>query len=146
MRVGTGGLIVGFALVLALAMPNARAEEVSVTLADALELAGSANPELQASLARAEAQTARAESVDSMKLPRLGLSMGWGYSNLPASVFANKLNAGQFTAEDFDISRLNDPSALSALNTALTLEVPIDVFGKIGGALNRELGYASVND
>jgi len=141
MRVGTGGLIVGFAMVLAAAVPSAEGEEVSVTLADALELAGSANPELQASLARAEAQAARAESVDSMKLPRLGLSMGWGYSNLPASVFANKLNAGQFTAEDFDVSRLNDPSALSALNTALTLEVPIDVFGKIGAATEGQSKY-----
>ena len=78
MRVGTGGLIVGLAMVLVAAVPSARAEEVPVTLAEALELAGSANPELQASLARAEAQAARAESVDSMKLPRLGLSAGLG--------------------------------------------------------------------
>lgn len=110
------------------------AEEVRVTLDEALALAGNANPELQASMARAEAQAARAESVDDMKWPRLGLSVGWSRSNLPASVFANKLNAGQFTAEDFDIGRLNDPSALSSLNTALTVEVPIDAFGKIGAA------------
>jgi outer membrane protein TolC len=141
MKRGTGALIVGLALALAASPASAGAEEVSITLADALQLAGSANPELQASLARAEAQAARAESVDSMKLPRLGLSVGWGYSNLPASVFASKLNAGQFTAEDFDISRLNDPSGLSSLNTALTLEVPIDVFGKIGAATEGQSKY-----
>jgi outer membrane protein TolC len=119
----------------------AGAEEVQVTLTEALELAGTANPGLQASRARAEAQAARADSVDSMKLPRLGLSMGWGYSNLPASVFANKLNAGKFTQEDFDIARLNDPSALASLNTALTVEVPIDVFGKIGAAAEGQTAY-----
>jgi outer membrane protein len=140
MRVRAG--VVATAVALALpAAPAVRGEEVSVTLAEALDLAGSANPELQASRARAEAQTARAESVDAMKWPRLGLSVGWSHSNLPASVFANKLNAGQFAAEDFDIARLNDPSALSSLNTALTLEVPIDVFGKIGAATDGQAAY-----
>jgi outer membrane protein len=132
------------ALAVTVALMGARValgEEVPVTLSEALDLAGAANPELQASRARAEAQAARAESVDSMKWPRLGLSVGWGYSNLPASVFANKLNAGQFTGEDFDIARLNDPNALSSLNTALTLEVPIDAFGKIGAATEGQSKY-----
>jgi outer membrane protein TolC len=120
---------------------GARAEEVSVTLAEALDLAGSANPELQASVARAEAQAARAEAADGMKWPRLALSTGWSGSNLPAQVFANKLNAGQFTPEDFDIAQLNDPSALWSLNTALSLEVPIDVFGKIGAAAEGQTAY-----
>ncbi len=138
MRVGAVAAALAVAL---LGGPVARGEEIRVTLAEALDLAGNANPALQASRARAEAQAARAESVDSMKWPRLGLSVGWGYSNLPASVFANKLNAGQFTAEDFDIARLNDPGALSSLNTALTLEVPIDVFGKIGAASEGQAAY-----
>jgi outer membrane protein TolC len=138
MRAGAVALAVTVAL---MGARVARAEEVPVTLSEALDLAGAANPELQASLARAEAQAARAESVDSMKWPRLGLSVGWSRSNLPASVFANKLNAGQFTGEDFDIARLNDPNALSSLNTALTLEVPIDAFGKIGAAAEGQAAY-----
>ena len=130
-RAGAVTLVTAMAL---LGGGSARAEEISVTLAEALDLAGSANPELQASVARAEAQAARAESVDSMKWPRLGLETGWSASNMPAMVFANKMNAGQFAPEDFDFARLNDPDALSSLNTALTLQVPIDVFGKIGAA------------
>jgi outer membrane protein len=130
-RAGAVALVTAMAL---LAGGSARGEEVSVTLAEALDLAGSANPELQASVARAEAQAARAESVDSMKWPRLGLETGWSASNMPAMVFANRMNAGQFAPEDFDFARLNDPDALSSLNTALTLQVPIDVFGKIGAA------------
>jgi len=57
--------------------PSARAEDVPVTLAEALALAGQANPELQAASARVDAQAARTESVRRMRRPRLGLSMGW---------------------------------------------------------------------
>jgi outer membrane protein len=137
MRAWGGIVILGFGLVLG--GSSSRAEERSVTLEEALVLAGQANPELQASVARAEAQAARAEAVDDMKWPRLALSSGWSSTNLPAAVFANKLNAGEFTAEDFEIGRLNDPGALSSLNTALTLEVPLDVFGKIGAAAEGQV-------
>ena len=72
----------------------AQAEDVPVTLAEALALADQANPELQAAAARVEAQVARTESVQRMKWPRLGLAMGWSRMDLPAGVFASKLNSG----------------------------------------------------
>ena len=46
-------------------------------------------------------------------------------------VFAEKLNAGAFTQDDFAIDRLNAPDALSHLTTTLATEVPVDVFGKV---------------
>jgi len=110
----------------------AQAEDVPLTLAEALALADKANPELQAAAARVEAQAARTESVQRMKWPRLGVSMGWSRMDMPAGVFANKLNSGEFTMADFDVARINDPSALNHLGTNLSLEVPIDVFGKVG--------------
>jgi outer membrane protein TolC len=110
----------------------ARGEDSPVTLAEALALAETANPELQAASARVDAQSARTESVRRMRRPRLGLAMGWSRMDMPAGVFANKLNAGQFTTADFDVARINDPGALSHLGTNLSLEVPIDVFGKVG--------------
>lgn len=116
-----------------------RAEDVPLTLAEALALAESRNPELQAAAARVEAQAARAESVRRARWPRLELAMAWSQTNLPAGVFANKLNAGQFEAEDFELTRLNDPAALAHLGTNLSLELPLDVFGKLGnraGALS----------
>src|SRR5512136_2816095 len=108
------------------------ADDVPVTLAEALALADQANPELQAAAARVEAQAARTESVRRMRWPRLGLTMAWSRMDLPAGVFANKLNAGQFTMADFDVARINDPGALNHLGTNLSLEMPIDVFGKVG--------------
>jgi outer membrane protein TolC len=76
-----------------------------------------------------------------MRRPRLGLSMAWSRMDLPAGVFANKLNAGQFTMADFDVARINDPGALSHLGTNLSLEVPIDVFRKVGNMASAMAAY-----
>jgi len=124
-------LVLGLAAAAGGAAP-ARAEDVPLTLHEALALAGQANPELLAAAARAEAQAARSESVRRMRWPRVGLAMSWSRMDLPASVFASKLNSGEFRAADFELASLNDPSALSHLGTSLSLELPIDVFGKLG--------------
>jgi outer membrane protein len=121
--------------------PSARAEDVPVTLAEALALAGQANPELQAASARVDAQAARTESVRRMRRPRLGLSMGWSRTDMPAGVFASKLNSGQFTTADFDVAKINDPGALNHLGTNLALELPIDVFGKVGNMATAMAAY-----
>jgi outer membrane protein TolC len=110
----------------------AGAEDVPVTLAEALALAEKANPELQAAAARVEAQAARTGSVQRMRWPRVGLTVGWSRMDLPAGVFASKLNSGVFTQADFDVATLNDPAALNHLGTNLSLEMPIDVFRKVG--------------
>ena len=67
--------------------------------------------------------------------------MGWSRMDLPAGVFANKLNSGEFTQSDFAISSLNDPSALNHLGTNLSLEAPIDVFGKVGTMASAMAAY-----
>jgi outer membrane protein TolC len=140
MKVTSAVLALGLALASG-ATPGARAEDVPVTLAEALALAGQANPDLQAAFARVDAQAARTESVRRMRRPRLGLSMGWSRMDLPAGVFANKLNAGQFTTADFDVARINEPGALNHLGTSLSLEVPIDVFGKVGNMASAMAAY-----
>ncbi len=123
------------------ATSRASAADVPVTLAEALALAGQANPELQAASARVDAQAARTESVRRTRRPRLDLSMGWSRTDLPAGVFANKLNAGQFTTVDLDVARINEPGALDHLGTSLSLEMPIDVFGKVGNMAAAMAAY-----
>jgi outer membrane protein TolC len=118
-------------------------DERPITLAEALARAVEQNPELQAAAARAEAQGARAESVRRTRWPRLAFSTAWSRTELPAGVFANKLNAGAFTAADFDPALLNDPAALSHLGTSLRLEAPIDLFGRIATAAGAEESYAA---
>jgi len=127
---------------------SACSEEVPLTLAEALALADRANPELLAATARVEAQAARTDAVRRSRWPRLALAMDWSRTDLPAGVFANKLNSGAFAAADFAIERLNDPSALSHLGTTLSLEVPIDVFGKVGAmadAMTAQGGAAAAS-
>jgi outer membrane protein len=140
MRVTSAVLALGLGASLGSALA-ASAEDVPVTLAEALALAEKGNPELQAAAARVDAQAARTESVRRTRWPRLGLGMAWSRTDLPAGVFANKLNSGEFTKADFDVASLNDPGALDHLGTSVSLEVPIDVFGKVGGMAGAMAAY-----
>jgi len=97
----------------------------------ALERARAQNRDLCALRERSKASATRAQAVSKQKVPRLGLEIGAQRTDNAAAVFANKLNAGQFEASDFDLSKLNSPSALSHLGSALYLEVPIDLFGRM---------------
>ena len=119
-------------LLLAALPALAHAEERPVTLAEALALADKANPELQAAALRIEAQRERTESVERARWPRATVQSTWARTDLPAAVFASKLNSGAFAAADFDPATLNDPAALSHLGTSALVEVPIDLFGKVG--------------
>jgi outer membrane protein len=140
MRVTSVVLVLGLGGAISGSGP-ALAEDVPVTLAEALALAEKSNPELQAAAARVEAQAARTESVRRMRWPRLGLTMSWSRMDLPAGVFASKLNSGEFTTADFDVAKINDPNALNHLGTTLSLEVPIDVFGKVGNMAGAMAAY-----
>jgi outer membrane protein TolC len=104
---------------------------VALSLAQALDLAQQHNPEILAERARTEAEAARAEAVKRTAWPRLSLTSGWSRGNTPALVFAQKLNAGDFTQDDFAVDRLNSPDALSHLTTTLVAEVPVDAFGSV---------------
>ena len=101
------------ATVCLLAAPNPAAwsqevsrEEVGVSLAEALELAGRANPEILAQQARAEAEVARLGAVERAVWPRLSLATGWSRTDTPALVFAQKMNAGELTQSDLAIEAL----------------------------------------
>jgi outer membrane protein TolC len=128
---------------LALAPPAARAQERPLSLDEALELAGERNPELGAAREQAQAEALRAEAVRGMTWPRVQLGSGWSRSDNPSMVFAQKLNAGRFSQDDFQIERLNRPDALSHLSTVLSVEAPLDVFGKVKTAA---LAQSAVGD
>jgi cobalt-zinc-cadmium efflux system outer membrane protein len=120
-----------------------RAEEViPLTLAEALDHAERQSPELAAARDRALAQAARADATGRGRWPRASLSGDWSRSDNPARVFAEKLNRGDFTAADFALERLNHPGSLSHLTTSATLEVPVDVFGKVGARAAGEQAVA----
>jgi outer membrane protein TolC len=103
----------------------------TLSLAEAIAFAEQSNPALAAARRRAAAADESALAAErGVTRPRLGWSSAWTAADTPASVFAQKLNAGLFTAEDFAIDSLNSPSAHSHLSNSLALEYPIDVFAK----------------
>jgi len=121
------------------------AEELTLSLAQALDLAAQRNPEILAQRARTEAEAVRAQVIERTNRPRLSLASGWSRTNTPSMVFAQKLNAGDFVQEDFAIDRLNSPEALSHLTTTLAAEMPLDVSGKVKAraAAQSSAGQAS---
>jgi outer membrane protein len=98
-------------------------------LEDALVVAQERNPEYLILRARAEAQDLRRAATARTMWPRLSFVSDLSSTNVPARVFAEKLNRGAFTAEDFGLPRLNDPDAIGHLGTALALELPVDLAG-----------------
>jgi outer membrane protein TolC len=122
-------------LLLAALLPGAtlaaQAPELRLTLDQALRLAEERNPELLAARGRAEAQALRGESQRRSAWPRLSAQLAWSRSDTPAAVFANKLNAGQFTQGDFALPSLLAPAPLNHLGSMLMLEVPLDFTGRI---------------
>ncbi len=125
------------ALAAALADPPAVARE-PLSLETALSRAGAQNPELRALRERASASATRAQATQKQKLPRFGAEVNAQRTDNAAAVFAHKLNAGQFTSQDFDITRLNSPSAISHLGSSLFVEVPIDLFGRVNLASDAQ--------
>ena len=118
-------------LLLSLAGSPAPAEEIPLTLGEALARAEGNNPDILAAQQRAAAQGSRIESVDRLRWPRLDVTMGWSRTNTPAMVFMGKLNAGEFTQNDFAIDSLNSPDPLSHLMTVLSVMAPVDLAGKV---------------
>ncbi len=123
---------------LILAAEGVAAEETPLTLAQALDMASERNPAIAAARERASAQQARAAAVGRLRWPRLTASSGWSWTDTPAAVFARKLNAGEFTAEDFAIDKLNDPAGLSHLGSAVVLEAPVDLFGRVAALRDQQ--------
>ena len=101
-----------------------------MTLAQALERARTRNPELQAMRERVNASTARVDAARMQNRPRLGIELNAQRTDNAASVFASRLNAGEFGAQDFEIGRLNAPGALSHLGSSLVMEMKVDLAGR----------------
>jgi len=103
-----------------------------LSLGEAISRARTRNPELKALRARADAMLARGEATRKQALPRAGVLLTAERTDNAAAAFAHKLNAGEFTAGDFEVARLNAPHALSHLGTSFFVEVPVDIAGRFG--------------
>ncbi len=127
-----------YILIMVLAGATVGAEEL--TLDAAVDAALLNNPEIAAARERAAAADKRLDRGKSHRMPKIGLSESFVYSNNPAEVFALTLNQGRFDIEEFFMSDPNNPEPLSTFITRVDLELPIYT----GGKLSARVGQAEV--
>jgi outer membrane protein TolC len=120
-----------------LALGQAPPDPVPLTLAEAIVLAERADPELAAASEAALAASQRARAAGRFWFPSLGLDAVWARTDVPARVFAQKLNRGELDSGDLALESLNQPSADSNLETSLGLRLPLDVSGSLRASAAR---------
>ncbi len=110
-------------LAMALVLPfQLRAEEMKVSLKEAINLALAENHLLKAATYEHVAAEKDVWASRSRYLPRIYLEETAASSNAPTRVFMMKLDEARFTSNDFLIDNLNHPRARSDFRTALTVE------------------------
>lgn len=131
-------------LILVLAAAVGGAQEL--TLDAAVDAALLNNPEVTAARERAAAAERRLQGGKSHRMPKIGLSESFVYSNNPAEVFALTLNQGRFDIQEFFLSDPNKPDPLSTFITKVDLELPIYTGGKLSARVGQAQEMATAED
>jgi outer membrane protein TolC len=105
-----------------------------LTLSEAMALAEANDAGLSADLLRARAAEEKSNAARLSRLPVLSLSSDWDRTSVPARVFAQKLNRGDFQANDFAIESLNSPGSDASLETVLGVRWQLDAFGVVAAS------------
>lgn len=118
----------------------AAAETQQLTLKEAISRGLERNSQLLAARHQADAAKAGAVGSGLHYLPSVTLEEAWSRSNVPVNTFMMKLNQGRFTNQDFDASKLNNPSPATDFRTMVTVEQPILVPSALAGHLVARSG------
>lgn len=125
-----------------------------LTLDEAVATAIVGNPEVAAARERAEAAAARFKGGQRHRMPKIGLSETFVYTDNPAEVFALTLNQGRFDMGEFFLSDPNNPDPLSTWITRVDIELPVYTGGKLSARIGQaermataeEYSYASTRE
>ncbi|MCU0578973.1 MAG: TolC family protein [Desulfobacterota bacterium] len=104
-----------------------KAAEQRLGLNEAIKIAWEGNPELRALRQALAAQQEEVGVSRSALLPRIGFEERALRTNNPTMVFSSRLNQGQFSASDFALNNLNNPSPITDFQTLFTIEQPLFV-------------------
>jgi outer membrane protein len=141
----TGSLILLFlTLIAAPIFPGrqATADEV-LSLQQALEKALQDNHQIIAFHNSLASQKEDIGIARSSLMPKLTLEERFLRTNNPTYVFMSKLNQGRFTAQDFDVAALNDPSTENDFQTSLSVFQPLLAMQASIGIDMSETAYAA---
>jgi outer membrane protein TolC len=104
------------------------------------------NPEITAASERASASAERVKGGKRHRIPKIGLSESFIYTDNPAEVFALTLNQGRFDMEEFFMSDPNNPDSLSTFITRVDLELPIYTGGKLSARIGQAETMATAEE
>ena len=119
--------LVTIGAVMLFSVAAAGAETLKLSLKDAMNMALENNSQIKAARFNSQAAALGVQSAASRYLPTVSLEETLVASNSPTSTFMMKLDQGRFTAGDFAISSLNNPSAAHDFKTALSIQQPLFV-------------------
>jgi outer membrane protein TolC len=97
----------------------------SLTLSEAVEIALAKNPLTRATAAARELADAQLAVARATRMPLLQASESVTTSNNPVFVFGSLLEQGRFGANNFLISSLNSPAALTNFRAGLSVRFPL---------------------
>jgi len=109
-------------LMLAAQLPAAGS---SLSLDQAVAAAVSTHPQIRQSAADIDAAASRIKQETGSRLPKVQVSEAITRGNNPTYVFGSLLEQSRFGPENFAISSLNDPNALTNFRSAITTSVSI---------------------
>ena len=122
MKVKSIKVLVLFILILG---TEVQAQNNSLSLEDAVSLAGQNNYDIRISAEQAEAARAQFQQANAVFLPQLSIEETAIRTTDPINAFGIKLSQKSITAADFAPAVLNDPDAISNFNTRLSFQQPV---------------------
>ncbi len=115
--------------------------QAPLTLPDAVKLALTRHPSLEAAAARVEAAGSRIAQARSGWLPRATYMESFQSGNNPVYVFGSLLTQHQFSAANFNLGSLNRPDALNNFQSQVSVDQTVYDFGATRNAVKAaEIG------
>lgn len=93
-----------------------------LSLDEAVSRALTRNPSVAAASHAVDEAAARVDQARAGRLPRVDVVESWQRSDAPLFAFASRLGARALVADDFLLSRLNEPDAVHYFRTALAVQ------------------------
>ena len=135
-----------FLITMLISLTATIAPAAELTLDEAVASALANNPEIRAASERSAAAAERLEGGKKHRMPKIGLSESFVYTNNPAEVFALTLNQGRFDMGEFFLADPNNPDPLSTFITRVDLELPIYTGGKLSARIGQAESMATAED
>lgn len=121
------------------------APEEGLTLEEAIRTGLDANPDLAAARSALDGSTAGLSEAQAGRWPRLIAEAGARRTNNQVMVFSDKMTAGEFAADDFELTSLNDPDPISHLLAAVSVEMPLFTSGRIDSSILASRGQVEAS-